>query len=368
MGKKIKILVSGGGTGGHIFPAIAIANELREKLKNVEISFVGALGRMEMEKVPKAGYEITGLWISGLQRRLTTKNLMFPLKVISSYLKSKSLIRKFKPDICIGTGGYASGPLLFAASAMKIPTLIHEQNAFPGITNKLLSKRVTRVCVSYPGMEQYFPPGKIVITGNPIRKEILNNKITREEGCKFFNLNEKKKTLLIIGGSQGAQKINEAVAANIDKILGLGIQIIWQTGTGSYEMARQLSKNKSDISVHEFIYRMDCAYATCDYIISRAGAIAIAEIIAARKPAIYIPLPSAAEDHQTKNAMSLVDGNAGLIVKESESLETLPKKLSELVNNEKLQRDMIHNLGGFAHPTAASDIAEEVLKIIDNED
>ena len=367
MSKKIKILVSGGGTGGHIFPAIAIANELKEKLNNVEINFVGALGRMEMEKVPKAGYEITGLWISGLQRRLTTKNLMFPFKVISSFMKSRSLIRKFKPDICIGTGGYASGPLLYAASAMKIPTLIHEQNAFPGITNKLLSKRVTKVCVSYPGMEKYFPSEKIKITGNPIRKEILNNKVTKKEGCEFFKLDEKKKTLLIIGGSQGAQKINEAVATNIDVILDLGIQIIWQTGTSSYEMARLLSEKKSDISVHEFIYRMDCAYAACDFIISRAGAIAIAEIIAAKKPAIYIPLPSAAEDHQTKNAMSLVDGNAGLIVKESESIKVLPEKLSELVVNEALQMEIIANLDGFAHPNAASDIADEVLKLLENE-
>ncbi len=367
MNSKPKILVSGGGTGGHIFPAIAIANELKEKLSDVDIQFVGAKGRMEMEKVPKAGYEITGLWISGLQRRLTLKNLMFPFKVISSYLKSRSIIKRFKPDVCVGTGGYASGPLLMAASSMKIPTLIHEQNAFPGITNKMLSRKVSKVCVSYPGMEKYFPAEKIVVTGNPIRKEILNNSISKIKGCQFFNLSDKKKTLLIIGGSQGARKINEAIIHNLDKLLGLGIQIIWQTGTSSFEKANAMAAKKENISVHEFIYKMDYAYAACDFIISRAGAIAIAEIIAARKPAIYVPLPSAAEDHQAKNAMSLVEGKAGLIVKESEIFEVLPARLKELVEDNKLQNEIIGNLGMFAHPTATSDIAVEVIKLMENE-
>lgn len=366
MSNNIKILVSGGGTGGHIFPAIAIANELKEKLPGVEISFVGAQGRMEMEKVPLAGYTITGLWISGLQRSLTIKNLMFPFKVISSYCKSRKIIKNFKPDIAIGTGGYASGPLLFAASGKKVPTLIHEQNAFPGITNKLLSKRVNKVCVSYPNMEKYFPKEKITITGNPIRKEILNIVPSQEEGVEFFGLSKNKKTLLIIGGSQGAQKINVAVAENLQKILDLNLQIIWQTGSSTIDLAKEKAGQNKDIVVHEFIQKMDMAYAASDFIISRAGAIAIAEIISAKKPAIYIPLPSAAEDHQTKNAMSLVNGNAGLIVKESNSLTKLPITLKKLVEDEDLQKTIINNLAQFSYPDAASDIANEVIKLINN--
>jgi len=359
-----KILVSGGGTGGHIFPAIAIANELKDKLPDAEISFVGALGRMEMEKVPMAGYPITGLWISGFQRRLTFKNLMFPFKVIFSFIKARRIIRKFKPDVAIGTGGYASGPLLYAASGKNIPTLIHEQNAFPGITNKLLAKSVDKVCVSYPNMEKYFPKDKIIITGNPIRKEIRNIVPTRKESIDFFGLSESKKTLLIVGGSQGAQKINIAVAENLKTILKLGIQIIWQTGSSTLEIAKDAAVGHKDIVIHEFIHRMDMAYAACDFIISRAGAIAIAEIIAAKKSAIFIPLPSAAEDHQTKNAMSLVDGKAGLIVKESDSISELPVSLEKLVKDEKLQSTIIDNLAQFSHPNAATDIANEVISLI----
>lgn len=359
-----KILVSGGGTGGHIFPAIAIANELKDKFPQAEISFVGALGRMEMEKVPLAGYTITGLWISGFQRRLTFKNLMFPFKVISSYLKAIRIIKQTKPDVAIGTGGYASGPLLFAASKKKVPTLIHEQNAFPGITNKLLAKSVDTVCVSYPSMEKYFPDDKIVITGNPIRKMIREIVPTKKEGLEFFGLEGDKKTLLIVGGSQGAQKINIAVAQNLNKILQLGIQIIWQTGSSTLQLAKDAASDNNSIKVHEFIQKMDMAYAACDFIISRAGAIAIAEIIAVKKPAIFIPLPSAAEDHQTKNAMSLVDGEAGLIVKESESNEKLPEVLESLAGDENLQKKIISNLNNFSHPHAATDIANEVIKLI----
>lgn len=366
MKNNVKILVSGGGTGGHIFPAIAIANKLKELLPNTEISFVGAQGRMEMEKVPLAGYPITGLWISGFQRRLTFKNLMFPFKVISSYFKARRIINKFKPHIAIGTGGYASGPLLFAASRKKVPTLIHEQNAFPGITNKLLASRVDKVCVSYPNMENYFPAEKITITGNPIRKEILHISHSQKEGIEFFGLESNKKTLLIIGGSQGAQKINEAVIENIDKILELGIQIIWQTGSSSFTNLKERTSDYSSVAVHEFIQRMDMAYAASDFIISRAGAIAIAEIIAVRKPAIFIPLPSAAEDHQTKNAMSLVDGNAGLVVVESNSVEELPVTLKSLIEDSKLQSEIKKNLASFSYPEAATDIAKEVIKLIEH--
>ncbi len=363
MPKKLKILISGGGTGGHIFPAIAIANAIKEKLPDTEIHFVGAKGRMEMEKVPLAGYSITGLWISGLQRKLTTKNLLFPIKVILSIFKSFKIINKFKPNIVIGTGGYASGPLLFTASKRNIPTLIHEQNAFPGITNKFLGKRVDKVCVSYPNMEKYFSEDKIIITGNPIRKEILNLLPTKKESVGFFNLNNDKKTLLIIGGSQGAKKINIAVAENLQTLLDLNLQIIWQTGSYSIDTALKAAEGKKHVVVTEFIQKMDFAYVASDYIISRAGAIAIAEIVAARKPAIFIPLPTAAEDHQTKNATTLVDGNAALMINENDAIKSLPDILSSLVKDVELQESIKKNLVKFSYPNAAANIAGEVLKI-----
>ncbi len=363
MNSNLKILISGGGTGGHIFPAIAIANSVQEQIPNAEIQFVGAKGRMEMEKVPLAGFPIIGLWISGFQRRFTIKNLLFPFKVISSIIKANSIIGKFKPDVVIGTGGYASGPLLYVASKKNIPTLIHEQNAFPGITNKLLAKSVNKVCVSYPDMQKYFPGEKIFITGNPIRKEIQNIVPSKEESLRFFNLNQDKKTLLIIGGSQGAQRINMAVVSNLEKLLDLDLQLIWQTGSSTLDLAKESAINKKDVSIYEFIQKMDMAYAASDFIISRAGAIAIAEIIAAKKPAIYIPLPSAAEDHQTKNAMSLVEGNAGLIIKEADANKELPKVIKKLVEDSKLQQTIISNLDKFNYPNAATDIANEVIKL-----
>lgn len=363
MPKEINILVSGGGTGGHIFPAISIANAIQEKLVNANIHFVGALGKMEMDKVPLAGYQITGLWISGLQRKLTTKNLLFPFKVVSSIYKAYRIINKFKPSIVIGTGGYASGPLLYVASKKNIPTLIHEQNAFPGITNKLLSKRVNKVCVSYPNMEKYFPREKIIITGNPIRKEILNLAPSKKEGLDFFNLENKKQTLLIIGGSQGAKQINIAVAENLEKLLALNLQIIWQTGSSSTILAENAANGNNHIVVTEFIHKMDMAYVAADFIISRAGAIAIAEIIAVKKPAILIPLPSAAEDHQTKNATTLVDGDAALMIKEENAISSLPVVIKSLVEDPKLQKTIIKNLDNFSYPDAADNIAKEAIKM-----
>lgn len=366
MHKNIKILVSGGGTGGHIFPAIAIANAIKEKIANAEILFVGALGRMEMDKVPKAGYPITGLWISGLQRKLTIKNLSFPFKVVSSIFKAKKIIKNFNPDIAIGTGGYASGPLLYAACKKNIPTLIHEQNAFPGITNKLLAKSVDKICVSYPNMEKYFPVDKIIITGNPIRKELQKLTPSKKESLEFFNLNNKKKTLLIIGGSQGAKQINIAVAKNLDYFLKQDLQIIWQTGSNSIQLAKDAANGNTDIIIKEFIQEMNMAYVASDYIISRAGAIAIAEIVAAKKPAIFIPLPSAAEDHQTKNAKTLVDGNAALMIKETDAIENLPKVLTSLIQTPELIKTIINNISSFSHPKAAENIANEALKLIKN--
>ena len=364
MPETIKILISGGGTGGHIFPAIAIANAIKEKLTSVDILFVGSLGRMEMDKVPKAGYPITGLWISGLQRKLTVKNLMFPVKVVSSVIKAYKIINKFKPNIVIGTGGYASGPLLYAASKKHIPTLIHEQNAFPGITNKLLGKSVTKVCVSYPNMEKYFPVKKIIITGNPIRKELLHLTPTKKESLDFFKLDHTKQTLLIIGGSQGAKQVNIAIAHNLKQLLNLKLQIIWQTGSYSKQLAVDAANGNKNIAIREFIQEMDKAYVASDFIISRAGAIAIAEIIAARKPAIFIPLPTAAEDHQTKNATTLVDGNAALMINEKDAIDSLPKVIKSLVENPELKKTIVQNLDAFSHPDAAENIADEALKLI----
>jgi UDP-N-acetylglucosamine--N-acetylmuramyl-(pentapeptide) pyrophosphoryl-undecaprenol N-acetylglucosamine transferase len=368
MPEQINILVSGGGTGGHIFPAIAIANGLQSRLKNTNILFVGAKGKMEMEKVPQAGYQIEGLWISGLQRKLDISNLSFPFKVISSLMKASKIIRKLNPNIAIGTGGYASGPLLYMAARYKIPTLILEQNSYPGITNKLLAKRVDRICVAYEGMETYFPIEKIVMTGSPIRKEILNLKPTKNEGLKFFGLEADKKTLLIIGGSQGAYKVNLSVAEQLDEIMNEDIQLIWQTGKFSFEMAKQAAaKNKftENIKVLDFITRMDMAYASTDLLISRSGS-TIAEIIAVKKPSILIPLPSAAEDHQTKNAMTLVKGHAALMIEESKLNEELSSTINNMMKSEQERLIMIQNLKRFSYPDATETIVDEVFKLINN--
>jgi len=367
MRKSTNILISGGGTGGHIFPAIAIANGLRAQIPEANILFVGAKGRMEMEKVPQAGYPIEGLWISGLQRKLNIQNLSFPIKLLSSLFKANSIINKFNPDVVIGTGGYASGPLLYIASKKKIPTLILEQNSYPGITNKLLGKTVRKVCVAYEGMEKYFPVKKIIITGSPIRKEINDLKVTKEEGVEYFNINREKTTILVIGGSQGALKINEAVGEQLDKIVKDNIQMIWQTGKASYALAREYaerSPKRNYIKVVDFISRMDLAYAVADLVISRAGAIAIAEIVAVNKPAIFIPLPSAAEDHQTKNAQELVKGKAAILVKESESKETLAPVINELLEAASNRMVMVQNLKRFKHPDAKEKIVNEIIKMI----
>ncbi len=370
MPEKMKILVSGGGTGGHIFPAIAIANGLNDRLKDVTILFVGARGRMEMEKVPKAGYPIRGLWISGLQRSLSLSNLAFPFKLVSSLLGAAKIIKQFKPDVAIGTGGYASGPLLFVAARKKVPTLILEQNSYPGITNKLLAKKVDKICVAYRELEKYFPEEKIVVTGTPIRKEIRELKVSRGEGLKHFGLADGKPVVLIIGGSQGARKINEVIARNLDKIVGQGVSLIWQTGKPSFESARARARNcsqKESVHVTDFISRMDMAYAAADLIVSRAGAIAIAEIIAVNKPAIFIPLPTAAEDHQTKNAETLVKGHAAVLVKESEADEKLPQTLTDLIKQKSTRLVLAQNLKRFERPDATENIVNEVIKLIKRE-
>lgn len=368
MHKKYNILISGGGTGGHIFPAIAIANSLKDRLKGkVNILFVGAQGRMEMEKVPRAGYEIKGLWISGLQRKLDWQNLSFPFKLISSLQKAGKIIKEFKPDAAVGTGGYASGPLLYKASKKKVPTLILEQNSYPGITNRYLGKSVDKVCVSSDGMEAYFPKEKIIKTGSPIRKEILDIQVSKKEALEFFGLKPKLPVLLIIGGSQGALRPNQAIADKLENILSADLQILWQTGKHSLEMANQVAENspfRDNIRITEFITRMDMAYTASDLIVSRAGAIAIAEIIAVKKPAIFIPLPSAAEDHQTKNAQALVKRKAAVMVKENELNEKLAGTITDLMNNQSDRLIMVQNLKRFEHPEATEKIVNEILEMI----
>lgn len=365
MGDKgdMRVIISGGGTGGHIFPAIAIANAIREIEKDADILFVGAEGRMEMEKVPAAGYKIEGLWISGLQRRLTMDNLSFPFKVISSLMKAKRIIKSFRPDVAVGTGGYASGPLLRVASGMGIPSLIQEQNSFPGITNKLLAKRVNRICVAYPGMERYFPKDRILITGNPVRQDILSLDGKREEAVKFFGLDPGRKTMLVIGGSLGARTINESIHASLVLMKQNNIQVIWQTGKGYIEVAEKVfSKEQGWIGA--FITKMDLAYAASDIVVSRAGAISLSELAIVKKPCILVPSPNVAEDHQTKNAMALVNNDAALFVKDAESKLKLGKKIIVLMNDVQVQKKLSENIGKLAFPKAAVTIANEVIQLV----
>ncbi len=369
---KKRIIFSGGGTGGHIFPAIAIANALRSKLDDPEILFIGAKGRMEMEKVPKAGYKIQGLWISGLQRKLSLKNLLFPVKLVSSLIKAKFIISAFKPDVVVGTGGYASGPTLRIASLKKIPCLIQEQNSFPGITNRLLSSKVRKICVAYDNMGNYFPEEKIIKTGNPVRKDITNISDKKEAGLKEFSLSADKKTLLLIGGSQGALSINLQIINMLESIIEKNTQLIWQTGVHFAEAANTKLielKNKHKnadklIKITPFIYQMDQAFAVADVVISRAGAIAISELCVVGKPCILIPLPSAAEDHQTKNAQALLDKNAAIMVRDNEMTDKLQDTIMELLENKAKQELLNENILKMAIPDAADKIADEVIKIM----
>lgn len=362
--KQHKIIISGGGTGGHIFPAIAIANALKEKLPNVEFLFVGANGRMEMEKVPAAGYKIVGLNISGLQRRLTYKNLFFPFKVIASLWKAKKIINDFKPDAAIGTGGYASGPMLWAASGKNIPSLIQEQNSYPGITNKSLSRKVDKICVAYEGLEKFFPSQKLIITGNPVRKDIVDAHRLKNEAAAYFNLPELNKTVLVIGGSLGAGTINKSVKAALQYLANENHFIIWQTGKSFYPEAKQLESAYPFLRVHDFISRMDLAYATAAIVVSRAGALSVSEICVAGKPCILIPSPNVAEDHQTKNARYLVDKNAALLLKDNEAENKLADVLLLLMKDTAKQKNLSENISGLAKPDASDKIAEEVIKLL----
>ncbi len=362
----MKFIISGGGTGGHIYPAIAIANELKALHPEAEILFVGAKGRMEMEKVPQAGYHIEGLWISGIQRKLTLQNLSFPLKIMSSILEARKIILRFRPDAVVGVGGYASGPLLYAATQLKVPALIQEQNSFAGLTNKWLAKKVQKICVAYEGMERFFPSNKILLTGNPVRSDILDLKDKRQAAFDFFKLNPEKQTVLVVGGSQGARSINQAVSLHLDKFVENDVQLIWQTGKNSFEETKSNEIHLQNPLIHraEFIYKMDLGYAAADVVISRAGALSVSELCIAGKPTVFVPLPSAAEDHQSKNAQSLVNAQAALLVKDENAKAEVVAQALTLLKDETKRNLFAQNIQTLAKPNATRQIADEVLKLV----
>ncbi len=362
----MKVIISGGGTGGHIFPAIAIANAIKEMDATADILFIGAKGRMEMEKVPAAGYPIKGLWISGLQRSLTLKNLSFPFKVISSMWNARKIIKAFKPDVVVGVGGYASGPTLRVAASRGIPTVIQEQNSYPGITNKMLAKKVAKICVAYDNMERFFPKEKIILTGNPLRQDIVNLENKKDEAAVFFGLQKDKKTVLVIGGSLGARTINESIEKNLQFFKNENVQLIWQTGKGYYAQAKNAVEALQDngIKAFDFISKMDYAYSLADCIISRAGAISISELCVVGKPAILIPSPNVAEDHQTKNAMALVQKDAAVLVTDISARETLGTALQNLMTDEAKQKVLSKNIKQLAITDSARRIANEIFKLV----
>ncbi len=362
----IKIIISGGGTGGHIFPAIAVANALKRLQPNVEILFVGAEGKMEMEKVPAAGYKIVGLPVRGFQRKLSLSNITFFFKLYSSIQKAKQVIKEFEPDVVAGFGGFASGPVLRVASKKGIPTLIQEQNSYAGITNKILGEMVDKICVAYQDMERYFPPEKILITGNPVRQDILNiNQKTKEEGFMFFQLKGNRKTVLSLGGSLGALTINESIYRNLEKFAQHNIQLIWQTGKAFYPIALEKVRtlNYDGIKVFDFITRMDFAYAISDVVISRAGAITISELSLTAKPAVLVPSPNVAEDHQTKNAMTLVKNDAAMLITDAEARNKLVDEVIKLLNDEFRLNVYRNNIVRMAIKNSDEIIAKEILKL-----
>jgi UDP-N-acetylglucosamine--N-acetylmuramyl-(pentapeptide) pyrophosphoryl-undecaprenol N-acetylglucosamine transferase len=364
--KSKKIIISGGGTGGHIFPAIAIADALRKLDPATEILFVGANGRMEMEKVPAAGYKIIGLDIQGIQRKSVWKNIMFPVKLIKSVIRSLKIIREFNPDAVVGVGGYASGPLLFAASLKDVPYLIQEQNSYAGITNKWLGKKAKKICVAFDGMEKFFPFKKIIKTGNPIRKESVNIAGKHMQALELYKLSAFKKTILVIGGSQGARTINNSIMAGLDKVIAADVQIIWQTGKFYYKGIIEKLGNgpHPDVQINEFLHRMDLAYAAADVIISRAGAGTIAELCVVKKPVILVPSPNVAEDHQTKNAWALVNEHAAIMIADSEAGAALVDTALALLNDKDMRKKLGENIGKMAMPDADEVIAKEVMKLV----
>ena len=360
--KPYNILISGGGTGGHIYPAIAIANELKWRFPDANFLFVGAKDKMEMEKVPQAGYEIEGLWISGIQRKQLAKNLGFPFKMLDSLWRARRIIRKFNPDVAIGTGGFASGPTLIMANRRNIPTLIQEQNSFPGITNKLLGRRANKICVAYDDLNRFFPANKIVKTGNPVRQDLLSIHAKKDEATDFFQLDKKKKTILVLGGSLGARKINQLLESNLEFLKAQNVQVIWQCGKLYFNEYKKYNDLKH-VQVHQFINKMDLAYAASDIIISRAGASSVSELCIVGKPVIFIPSPNVAEDHQTKNAKFIVDRHGAILLKENE-LDTFKIVFETLLKDEGKQQQLSENINELALPSATRNIANEVEKLL----
>lgn len=359
----IHIIISGGGTGGHIFPAIAVADALKKVAPDANILFVGASGKMEMQKVPAAGYAIKGIPVRGLQRRLTLSNLVFPFRLLASLVMARKIIKSFKPDVVAGFGGYASGPLLRMALNAGIPSVIQEQNFYPGITNKLLAGKVHKICVACEGMERYFPADKIVVCGNPVRNDIIEIKGKKPEAAAYFGLKPDVRTLLVTGGSLGARTINESIRQHIDLLIDNGIQIIWQCGSSYFPLISGLkdSYQKKGVCIREFITRMDLAYAMADLVVSRAGAIALAELSITAKPAILIPSPNVAEDHQTHNAMALVNKDAAHIIPDADARVLLGKHVLNLMNNTNDLLKLSENIKKAAYTNAADKIAAEVL-------
>ncbi|MEE9362947.1 MAG: undecaprenyldiphospho-muramoylpentapeptide beta-N-acetylglucosaminyltransferase [Cellulophaga sp.] len=357
-----KFILSGGGTGGHIYPAIAIANELKKRFPGSEFLFVGAKDRMEMEKVPEAGYKIEGLGISGLQRKLTLKNLMFPFKLISSLLKARTIVKQFNPDVVIGTGGFASGPLLKMAEKNGVPCVLQEQNSYAGITNKLLAKKAHKICVAYDGMETFFPADKIVKTGNPVREDLVNIAMGSEEAFSFFELDNTKPVALILGGSLGARRVNQLVEEKLGLFQELGIQVVWQCGKLYYEAYK---KHQSEtVKVHAFLNKMNLAYGVADIIISRAGAGSVSELCIVGKPIIFIPSPNVAEDHQTKNALALEEKNAAILIRETDLEAKFDTIFSNLFQSKEQQRVLGKNSKELAMPDATNHIVDEIEKLI----
>ena len=364
--RKKKILISGGGTGGHIYPAIAIANELKKRDENTDILFVGAKGRMEFEKVPDAGYKILGLPVDGLSRKLTIKNIAVLLKLLISLIKARKILKEYNPDLVIGVGGYVSGPVLRIAASRGIPTLIQEQNSHAGITNRILGKRARTICVAYEGMERYFPEDKIVITGNPVREYVSETKIKIKEALKYFNLSGNKKVLLIMGGSLGARTINESITDNLDLISKTNIDVIWQTGKHYFDDILEILKSREikNVKILDFINRMDYAYSVADVIVARAGASTISELCLVGKPIILVPSPNVAEDHQTKNAMALVKNNAALMIKDSDARKELIPQAIQLINNSNLIKTLSKNCKKMGIKNSAERIVDEIYKLI----
>lgn len=358
-----RIIIAGGGTGGHIFPAIAIANAIKQLQPDTDILFVGAKGKMEMEKVPQAGYKIEGLDIAGFNRSSLIKNIGLPYKLIKSFFQVRNIMNRFRPDAVIGVGGYSSFPVLRVAQSRGIPNFIHESNSFAGKSNMMLGKKATEVFVATDGMEKFFPAEKLVVTGNPVRRSIASSNILKSDAIKFFGLDENRKTILAVGGSLGARSINEAIATHIEEFERNNLQLIWQTGKNTAAEYIAKGKDRSNIWVSDFINDMEKAYAAADIVISRAGAMAVAELCVAKKPVVFVPFPFAAEDHQTVNAQHLVSKQAALLVKDNEAKDKLIANVMALAINEQLQTELKINISSLAVANADEVIAKEILKI-----